>query len=159
MAKASAGLVLYRRPDRGPLEVLLVHPGGPFWAKRDEGAWSIPKGELDPGDADALRAAEREFREELGLEVPHGRRFDLGWVTQAGGKRVSAWALEAPGFDPTEVTSNEFEIEWPPRSGRLQSFPEVDRVSWCDSHRARRLLIPAQVAFVDRLEAALAAAG
>ena len=151
MARASAGLLLYRSLA-GRLEVVLVHPGGPFWARREEGAWSIPKGEIDPGDADPAAAAEREVREELGLTLPEGPRTDLGSVTQAGGKRVRAWALAAPTFDPDEITSNEFEMEWPPKSGRRHSFPEIDRAGWFDPASARQLLVPAQVAFVERLE-------
>ena len=151
MPRQSAGLLLYRQRT-GTLEMVLVHPGGPFWARREEGAWSIPKGEIDPTDADPLAAAEREAREELGLALPEGPRTDLGWVTQSGGKRVLAWALEAPAFDPEKITSNEFEMEWPPKSGRRQSFPEVDRAGWFDPAAARRLLIPAQVGFVERLE-------
>lgn len=153
MAKESAGLLLYR--VKGELEVLLVHPGGPFWAKREEGAWSIPKGEVDPMDPDPLGTAEREVREELGVSLPAGERIDLGSVTQAGGKHVRAWALEARELDPHAVVSNTFELEWPPRSGRRQRFPEVDRAAWCTLTTARRLLIGAQIAFVDRLAALL----
>ena len=145
----SAGLVLYRRRN-GNLEVLLVHPGGPFWQKRDEGAWSIPKGELAENE-NGMDVARREFQEELGTAAPSGQATPLGEVRQAGGKVVLAWAL--PGdLDVTRITSNPFEIEWPPRSGRMQQFPEVDRAGWFDPDTARRKLLPAQGAFIDRLE-------
>jgi len=145
----SAGLVLYRRRD-GSLEVLLVHPGGPFWQRRDEGVWSIPKGEFGENEV-GIDVARREFQEELGTAAPEGDATPLGEVRQAGGKVVHAWAL--PGdLDVTKTTSNTFEIEWPPRSGKLQTFPEVDRAAWFDLDRARRKLLPAQRAFIDRLE-------
>jgi predicted NUDIX family NTP pyrophosphohydrolase len=156
MPKVSSGLLLYRRtrdlgPDRLDIEVLLVHPGGPIWAKRDEGAWSIPKGEYAEGEDPAACAA-REFEEELGVAPPGSQDdwSDLGEVTQSGGKRVRAWAL-AGDIDTGAVVSNTFEMEWPPRSGRRQSFPEVDRAAWMTPDQARRMLNPAQVAFVDRL--------
>jgi predicted NUDIX family NTP pyrophosphohydrolase len=153
MPKTSAGILLYRFSHidgaRG-LEVLVVHPGGPIWAKRDEGAWSIPKGEYGPEDDPAQRAG-REFEEELGLPLPAGTPWeDLGEVVQAGGKRVRAWAVRGD-LEVEEITSNAFEMVWPPRSGRLMSFPEVDKAMWVDVHEARRKLIPAQVAFLDRL--------
>jgi predicted NUDIX family NTP pyrophosphohydrolase len=130
--------------------VLLVHPGGPFWQKRDEGVWSIPKGEFGENEL-AIDVARREFREELGTPAPNGEPTSLGEVRQAGGKVVEAWAL--PGdLDVTRVTSNTFEIEWPPRSGRTQQFPEVDRAGWFDAEAARHKLLPAQGAFIDRLE-------
>jgi predicted NUDIX family NTP pyrophosphohydrolase len=154
MAKQSAGLLLYRPGEAGP-EVLLVHPGGPFWARKDEGAWSVPKGELGPGD-DALGAALREFEEELGTAPPVAARslVDLGSVTQKGGKVVRVWA--APGdLDVSAVSSSTFTIEWPPRSGRAQEFPEVDRAAWFPLAEARRKLVPAQAELVDRLEAHL----
>jgi predicted NUDIX family NTP pyrophosphohydrolase len=154
--KHSAGLLLFRR-HRG-LEVLLVHPGGPFWAKKDEGAWSVPKGEIEPGD-DARAVAAREFEEELGLAPPADDRWlDLGEVTQAGGKHVRCWAAEGD-LDPAAVVSNVFEIEWPPRSGRRASFPEVDRAAWWDPDAAARLLVPAQRALVERLVAAVGPEG
>jgi predicted NUDIX family NTP pyrophosphohydrolase len=149
LSARSAGLVLYRRRD-GKLEVLLVHPGGPFWQKRDEGAWSIPKGELADNE-DGMVVARREFQEELGTAAPEGAATSLGDVRQAGGKVVHAWAL--PGdLDVTQVVSNSFEVEWPPRSGKMQQFPEVDRAGWFDLETARRKLIPAQRLFIDRLE-------
>lgn len=149
MSAQSAGLVLYRRHD-GKVEVLLVHPGGPFWQKRDEGVWSIPKGELAENEA-AIDVARREFQEELGTSPPGGQATALGSVRQAGGKVVHAWAL-AGDLDVTRTTSNTFELEWPPRSAKIQSFPEVDRAAWFDLDTARRKLIPAQRAFLDRLE-------
>ena len=145
----SAGLVLYRQRD-GKLEVLLVHPGGPFWQRRDEGVWSIPKGEFAENEV-GIEVARREFQEELGAAPPNGEVTPLGEVRQAGGKTVYAWAL--PGdLDVTTTTSNTFEIEWPPRSGKMQTFPEVDRAAWFDLDAARRKLLPAQRAFIDRLE-------
>ncbi len=145
----SAGLVVYRQRD-GKLEVLLVHPGGPFWEKRDEGAWSIPKGEIATNEA-GLDVARREFQEELGVPAPLGEVSALGAVRQTGGKIVHAWAV--PGdLDVTRSTSNTFELEWPPRSGKMQRFPEVDRAAWFDLDAARRKLVLAQRAFIDRLE-------
>jgi predicted NUDIX family NTP pyrophosphohydrolase len=146
----SAGLILYRYQE-GRLEVLLVHPGGPFWQKRDEGAWSIPKGEIAENEA-GIDVARREFHEELGVAPPDGEPTSLGVVRQSGGKVVHAWAL-AGDLDVTKTTSNTFEIEWPPRSGKMQAFPEVDRAGWFDVDAARRKLLPAQCAFIDRLEA------
>jgi predicted NUDIX family NTP pyrophosphohydrolase len=152
--KRSAGLLVHRGGPVGT-EVLLVHPGGPFWATRDEGAWSIPKGEIDDDGEEPLAVARREFREELGLEPPDGAPVGLGEVRLKSGKRVEAWAL--PGdLDVTTIVSNEFETEWPPKSGRTASFPEVDRAEWCTLDVARSKLNPAQVAFLDRLVEALA---
>jgi len=148
MATPSAGLLLYRRRD-GKLEVLLVHPGGPFWQKRDEGAWSIPKGELAESEI-ALDGARREFQEELGEAAPGGDVASLGSVRQSGGKTVHAWAVEGD-FDVSQVRSGTFEVEWPPRSGRTERFPEVDRAGWFDVDAARRKMIPAQAAFLERL--------
>jgi predicted NUDIX family NTP pyrophosphohydrolase len=153
MAARSAGILLHR--NLGGLEVLLVHPGGPFWAKKDEGAWSIPKGEIEPGQ-NALAAAEREFREETGQEVPTGERLALGEVVQAGGKRVTAWAV-AGDLDPDDLVSNEFEMEWPPRSGDRRSFPEVDRAGWFSLAEANRKINPAQAELLERLAGALGA--
>lgn len=145
-------MLLYRQRDR-KLEVLLVHPGGPFWQKRDDGVWSIPKGELADNEA-GMDVARREFQEELGVPAPHGEFTALGEVRQTGGKIVQAWAV--PGdLDATRTTSNTFELEWPPRSGRRQQFPEVDRAAWFDLDAARRKLLPAQRAFIDRLEESL----
>ena len=147
MAQSSAGVLLYRRPGKS-LEVLLVHPGGPFWARRDLGAWSIPKGEFDEGEEPAA-AARREFAEELGVEL-EGELSALGEVRQKGGKRVVGFAAEGD-FEVTAIRSNTFEMEWPPRSGRRQAFPEIDRAGWFGADEAREKLIAAQAAFVDRL--------
>ena len=147
-AKRSAGILLYRRSGGEP-EVLLVHPGGPFWTNKDEGAWSIPKGEYDDGE-DPEACARREFKEETGTELAPGELAELGSVKQKSGKQVTAWAAEGD-LDPAAVTSNTFEMEWPPRSGGRQSFPEVDRAEWFDLDAARAKLNPAQTAFLDRL--------
>lgn len=159
MAKASAGLLLYRFAGvaADAIEVLLVHPGGPFWARKDEGAWSIPKGEYESGD-DPLLCARLEFLEEVGSAVPDGALEDLGEVTQGGGKRVHVWALEGD-LDVTSIDSNTFELEWPPRSNKLQSFPEVDKAGWFALDGARQKLNPAQVAFLDRLVTVVSARG
>lgn len=148
MPKRSAGLLLFRR-SAGSFEVLLVHPGGPFWARRDAAAWSIPKGEVDGEDTDATTAA-REFEEELGSLPPADGWIDLGEVTQAGGKHVHAFAVEGD-LDPAAIESGTFEMEWPPRSGRRQSFPEVDRAAWFGPEEAGLRLVRAQAAFVRRL--------
>ena len=129
---------------------MLVHPGGPFWKKRDQGAWSIPKGEIEPGET-AVDVARREFKEELGQDPPATELVSLGTVRQAGGKVVHAWAA-AGDYDADAVDSNVFEMEWPPRSGRKAMFPEVDRAAWFDLQTARRKIIDAQRAFIDRLE-------
>ncbi|MFF8430107.1 NUDIX domain-containing protein [Streptomyces sp. NPDC016566] len=147
--KRSAGLLLFRHTDDG-LEVLLGHMGGPFFAKKDAGAWSVPKGEYEP-DEPAWEAARREFREELGLAPPDGQAVPLGEVAQANGKIVTVWAIEAD-LDPEAITPGTFAMEWPPRSGRTQEFPELDRVAWFGLDRARALIITAQAAFLDRLE-------
>jgi predicted NUDIX family NTP pyrophosphohydrolase len=145
--RRSAGLLLYRRnPD---IEVLLVHPGGPFFAKKDDGVWSIPKGEYEPGE-DPLAAAVREFEEELGSRPPDGERIDLGEVKQRGGKIVTAWAVEGD-IDTVAVVSNTFAMEWPPRSGRTAEFPEIDRAEWFDLPTARTKILAAQEPFLDRL--------
>jgi predicted NUDIX family NTP pyrophosphohydrolase len=140
---------MYRQPD-GRLEVLLVHPGGPVWARRDEGAWSIPKGEYEDGE-EPLAAAHREFAEELGSAPPDGEMVDLGEIRQKSGKRVRAWAL-AGDLETEGTQSNTFTMEWPPRSGRTAEFPEVDRAEWMPVERARERINPAQVALLDRLE-------
>jgi predicted NUDIX family NTP pyrophosphohydrolase len=144
--KRSAG-VLLRRPSG---EVLLVHPGGPFWARKDLGAWSIPKGEHSD-DEDPEAAARREFLEELGSPVPGGALRDLGTVRQKNGKEVRAY-LASGDLDVTTVVSNTFTMQWPPRSGRMAEFPEIDRAEWFDVETAREKLNPAQAAFLDRLE-------
>jgi predicted NUDIX family NTP pyrophosphohydrolase len=143
----SAGILAYRKGARG-LEVLLVHPGGPFWRNKDNGAWSIPKGEINALD-DPEQGARREFAEELGPSASIGRLQELGEVRQRGGKRVIAFAGEGH-FDPTALASNTFDIEWPPRSGR-QYFPEVDRAEWFDVEFARTKLLSGQVELLDRL--------
>jgi predicted NUDIX family NTP pyrophosphohydrolase len=147
-AALSAGVLLFRRPG-ARLELLVVHPGGPLWARRDEGAWSIPKGEVMPGE-DPLATARREFAEELGSPAPGGEPLALGEVALKSGKRVVAWALEGD-LDATAIRSNTFTLQWPPRSGRIQEFPEVDRAAWLEPASARVKLNPAQGAFVDRL--------
>lgn len=154
MAKRSAGILLYRRSEAGELEVLLVHPGGPFWAKRDAGAWSIPKGEVDPGEEERACAL-RELEEETGAafrDAPDDALLALGEVRQKSGKVVSAWAL-AGDCDADVIVSMTFELEWPPRSGRMQTYPEVDRAGWFALPVAREKLLPAQAPFVDRLAA------
>jgi predicted NUDIX family NTP pyrophosphohydrolase len=147
MAKTSAGLLLYRRRD-GRLEVLLVHPGGPFFARRDDGVWSIPKGEVEPGES-LLDAARREFEEETGVRV-QGPFVELPPVRQAGGKVVHAWAVEGD-CDPAALRSDTFTLEWPPRSGRTATFPEVDRAAFFDLAVARRKIHPAQAVWLDAL--------
>ena len=147
--RGSAGLLQYRISDKGVLEVLLVHPGGPFWARRDDGAWSLPKGEYVAGE-DPRVAATREFEEETGLPAAAAEGVSLGEVRQPGGKQVVAWAVEGD-LEVTGASSNTFELEWPRGSGRLQSFPEVDRVEWMSVHRARTKLLKAQLPFLDRL--------
>ncbi len=152
VAKESAGLLLFRRRD-GTLEVLLVHPGGPFWKRRDEGAWSVPKGEIEPGET-PIEVARREFKEELGQPPPDASFTPLGSVRQAGGKVVHVWA--APGeLDVERVESGTFSMEWPPRSGRQQEFPEVDKARWFDLQTARRMILGTQSTFLDRLDAGL----
>lgn len=150
-APRSAGILLFRQTDGGDPEFLLVHPGGPFWAKRDRGAWTIPKGRLEAGE-DPRDCALRELGEELGA-APRLDPADLiaiGSVRQKAGKVVEAWAAEAD-FDPATLASNSFEMEWPPRSGTQQEFPEVDRAEWFGLVRARKKILPAQVDFLDRL--------
>ncbi len=147
MAKRSAGILLYKH-SAGELLVLLAHPGGPFWQKRDVGAWTIPKGELGPGEAPE-DAARREFREELGADAA-GTLQPLGEIVQKGGKRVVAFALEGD-FDVTTLRSNTFRIEWPPRSGRMQTFPEVDKVEWMTVPAARARILPSQAVLLDGL--------
>jgi predicted NUDIX family NTP pyrophosphohydrolase len=147
----SAGILLHRLAG-GELQVLLVHPGGPLWARRDAGAWSIPKGEYANGSEDPLAAALREFEEELGSPPPDGDALDLGEIRQKSGKRVRAWALEGD-LDASAITSNTVIIEWPPRSGRQLEIPEVDRAEWFSLADAREKINPAQVALLDRLAA------
>ncbi|OXS34345.1 NUDIX domain-containing protein [Streptomyces sp. XY006] len=146
--KRSAGLLLFRPSGQG-FEVLLGHMGGPFFARRDAGAWTVPKGEYEP-DEPAWDAARREFQEELGLPPPDGEAIDLGEVRQTNGKIVTVWAIEAD-LDPAAIVPGTFRMEWPPHSGRLQEFPELDRVAWFGPERAREVIVKAQVAFLDRL--------
>jgi predicted NUDIX family NTP pyrophosphohydrolase len=148
MTTTSAGLVVFRERE-GALQVLLAHMGGPFWARKDDGAWSIPKGELRDGEG-PLAGARREYAEELGHAPPEGPVRELGEIRQRGGKRVVAFAVEGD-FDPARLRPGTFELEWPPRSGRWQAFPEVDRVAWFDIATARRKLVQGQVALLDRL--------
>jgi predicted NUDIX family NTP pyrophosphohydrolase len=153
LPKRSAGILMYRRSG-GRLELLLVHPGGPFWARKDLGAWSIPKGEYAPPE-DPQVVARREFEEETGVAL-RGALQPLGEVVQAGRKVVTAFAIEGD-FDPTRLKSNTFELEWPPRSGRKAQFPEVDRAQWFSPEEAREKILSGQRDFIDRLIAALTA--
>ncbi|MEV2211934.1 NUDIX domain-containing protein [Streptomyces sp. NPDC050997] len=146
--KRSAGLLLFRHTDHG-LEVLLGHMGGPFFARRDAGAWTVPKGEYEP-DEPAWDAARREFREELGLAPPDGEAVPLGEVRQTNGKIVTVWAVAAD-LDPATIRPGTFRMEWPPKSGQIQEFPELDRVAWFDLDGARAVIVKAQAAFLDRL--------
>ncbi|MDF2828517.1 MAG: putative pyrophosphohydrolase [Mycobacterium sp.] len=148
MPKLSAGLLLYRITDDG-IEVLLGHPGGPFWARKDDGAWSIPKGEYTT-DEDPWSAARREFREEIGFDAPAGPRLDLPPVKQAGGKVVTAFAVQGD-LDVTDSVSNTFELEWPKGSGRVREYPEVDRVAWLPVEAARVKLLKGQLPLLDSL--------
>jgi predicted NUDIX family NTP pyrophosphohydrolase len=152
--KLSAGLLLYRITDDG-IEVLLGHPGGPFWARKDDGAWSIPKGEYTT-DEDPWSAARREFREEIGFDAPAGPRLDLPPVKQAGGKVVTAFAVQGD-LDVTDSVSNTFELEWPKGSGRVREYPEVDRVAWLPVEAARVKLLKGQLPLLDSLLEHLAA--
>ncbi|WP_031033666.1 NUDIX domain-containing protein [Streptomyces sp. NRRL F-5650] len=147
--RRSAGLLLHRRGPDGGLQVLLGHMGGPYYARRDAGAWTVPKGEYDPAEP-AWEAARREFREELGLPPPEGEAVALGEVRQAGGKTVTVWAVAAD-LDPATVVPGTFRMEWPPKSGRTGEFPELDRVAWFPLDRAREVIVKAQAAFLDRL--------
>ncbi|MCX5259732.1 NUDIX domain-containing protein [Streptomyces canus] len=147
--RTSAGLLLFRHTDDGP-EVLLGHMGGPFFARRDAGAWTVPKGEYEPESESAWDAARREFQEELGLPPPDGEAVPLGEVRQTNGKVVTAWAIEAD-LDPATVVPGLFSMEWPPKSGRTREFPELDRVEWFGLDRARAVIVKAQAAFLDRL--------
>ena len=151
-SRDSAGLLLFRRTDTA-IDVLLVHPGGPFWIRKDEGAWTIPKGEAAPGE-DLLARARTEFEEELGF-APRGDCFPIGSVRQRGGKTVHAWAIEADLPPMFKLKSNLFEMEWPPRSGKRVQFPEVDRAEFFSEELARRKINPAQTAFIDRLREAI----
>ncbi|HEY4007737.1 MAG TPA: NUDIX domain-containing protein [Pseudonocardia sp.] len=151
--RRSAGVLLFRTAADTGLEVLLGHPGGPFWARRDDGAWSIPKGEYGPQE-EPRAAAHREFAEELGAPVPAGREIGLGEFRLPTGKRLTVYAVEAD-FEPARAVSNMFQMEWPPRSGQLREFPELDRVAWFAMAPARRKLAKGQAEFLDRLVTAL----
>ena len=155
MPSLSAGLLVYRVAVSGAVDVLIVHPGGPFWSKKDEGAWSVPKGEYEEG-VDPLATAEREFAEEIGQGAPQGERIELGQIRQPSGKRVTVWAVEGD-LDVAGATSNTFEMEWPRGSGTMREFPEVDRVEWVTAGEARVKLLKGQVPFIDRLTEALGA--
>ena len=148
--KSSAGLLLYRR--RGELEVFLVHPGGPFWAKKDAGAWSLPKGEFEEGE-EPLQAAKREFAEETGFSVD-GEFGRLDPLRQRGGKIIYAWTIEGD-CDAAQARSNLFSLEWPPKSGRMQQFPEIDRAQWFTIPEARKRIMAGQIEFLDQLAAKL----
>jgi predicted NUDIX family NTP pyrophosphohydrolase len=153
----SAGILLYRL---GPaLEVLIAHMGGPFWAQKDAGAWSIPKGEFDEGEEPALDAAQREFREELGLEPPAGLYAELGTFAYSSGKRVTVFVADGVGFSLDGLSFGEFELEWPPHSGRTARFPEVDRVEWMGADAARERLVKGQRPALDALAEHVARAG
>jgi predicted NUDIX family NTP pyrophosphohydrolase len=156
LPKLSAGLLLYRVRD-GVVDVLIGHPGGPFWARKDDGAWSIPKGEYTEGE-DPWAAAQREFAEEVGLTPPPGPRIDLGTVKQPGGKVVTAFAVQGD-LDLADARSNTFELEWPRGSGRIKTFPEVDRVDWFPVAQARTKLLKGQRPFLDQLMAHPSLAG
>jgi predicted NUDIX family NTP pyrophosphohydrolase len=151
MPTTSAGLILFRERD-GTLEVLLGHMGGPFWSRRDAGAWSIPKGELDEGE-EPLAAALREFAEELGHPPPSGPTIELGEIRQRAGKRVVAFAVEGD-FDPAQLLPGTFELQWPPGSGRRQSFAELDRVAWFDLPAAKEKIVQGQIPLLERLAGA-----
>src|SRR5947208_1255705 len=152
MPERSAGILLFRHRDTG-LEILLVHPGGPFFARRDAGAWSVPKGLYEEGE-EPLACARREFAEEIGSPCPDGPALELGDIRQRNGKRVTAWAVEGD-LDADRITSNTFTLEWPPRSGRHQEFPEVDRAGWFGLGAAREKILAAQAPLLDRLMAIL----
>ena len=154
MTKRSAGILMFSGRGCG-LRLLLVHPGGPFWAKKDEGAWSIPKGEYDEGE-DPLAVARREFEEELGSPAPTGGVIELGELAQPSRKQITIYAIEGD-FDPSSLKSNLFEMEWPPKRGTMQSFPEVDRAQWFTPEEARTKILPGQRPFIDRLVQSLGA--
>ena len=152
--RTSAGILLWRKRE-GRLEVLLAHQGGPFWTNKDLGHWTIPKGEVEP-DEELEAVARREFAEETGHDAPDQPLVDLGEITQKSGKQVLGWAVEGD-LDPSTAASNTYELEWPPHSGIIRAFPEIDRVEWFDLDEARQKLKAAQVPFLDRLQTALAA--
>lgn len=151
MAAHSAGILLHRMTASG-LQVFIGHMGGPFWARKQERAWSIPKGETERGEAD-LEVARREFAEEIGSPAPEGAYLELGTFRYSSGKTLTVFSAEAPEFDPAEVVSNEFELEWPPHSGRIARFPELDEARWVDLDEARRLLVGGQQPILAALAA------
>lgn len=155
-SRTSAGLLPFRATDDGKLEVLIGHMGGPFWTRKDEAAWTIFKGEYEPEAEEPEAVARREFKEETGHPAPEGDWLDLGEVQQSSGKRVRAWAVEAPDLDPTTFESNTFTTEWPPRSGKHQEFPEIDRAEWVSLDDAAVKLVKAQRGFAELLQAARA---
>ncbi|MDF2734777.1 MAG: mismatch repair protein MutT [Chloroflexota bacterium] len=152
-SRRSAGLLLFRRGPDGQIDVLLAHPGGPLWAKRDQGVWTVPKGEFNDGEA-AWAVARREFEEETGHPAPDGDPIELGEIRQKGGKLVESWALEGD-LDPATAKSNTFALEWPPRSGTWITVPEIDRIEWFAPDEAKRRIKDTQVPFIDRLLEAL----
>lgn len=158
-SRTSAGLLPFRTADGGELEVLLGHMGGPFWARKDEAAWSLFKGEYDPAEEAPEAVARREFEEETSQPAPGGDWLDLGEVKQSGGKRVRAWAVEAPSLDPAVFVSNTFTVEWPPRSGRQQDFPEIDRAAWFGLEEAETKLVKGQRPLLALLVQACADSG
>jgi predicted NUDIX family NTP pyrophosphohydrolase len=156
MPTTSAGILLYRLDGSAP-DVLIAHMGGPFWAAKDAGAWSIPKGEFTEGEESALDAARREFREELGVDPPDGPYAELGTFAYSSGKRVTVFVADGAGFSLDDLEFGEFEMEWPPRSGRTASFPEVDRAEWTGLDAARERLVKGQRAAIDSLQEHLSA--
>lgn len=159
MVTTSAGILPYRIAADGTVSALVAHMGGPYWSAKDEGAWSIVKGEFDPDGEAALDAARREFREELGLEPPHGEYAELGTFSYSSGKRFTVFVVDGSAFDASDAVFGEFEMEWPPRSGRTAPFPEVDRVEWVEVGRARELLVKGQRPALDRLDELVRASG
>ena len=158
MVTTSAGILLYRVAPDGEVSALVAHMGGPYWATKDAGAWSIPKGEYDPDAESALHAAKREFQEELGIAAPDSDYAELGTFAYSSGKRETVFVADGAGFEASPLSFGEFELEWPPRSGRMQSFPEVDRVEWMPLDDARLRLVKAQRPALDRLAELIAAA-
>ncbi|MEV8025047.1 NUDIX domain-containing protein [Microbacterium sp. NPDC080220] len=157
MATQSAGILLYRLDGGGEVSAFVAHMGGPYWASKDEGAWSVPKGELEDGE-EALDAAKREFREELGVAPPEADYAELGTFAYSSGKRVTVFVADGAGFEAVGFVFGEFEMEWPPRSGRTASFPEVDRAEWMPLDRARERVVKGQRPAFDRLAELLSAA-